>query len=384
MLRFIIFLLFGLLALLLETAYAQTDSWEVTLYDGEQILIVVAEGTAETISLPEAAKHLSVVADRYVALSPDRQYFAFSQATFETAGGFTSTLSIANLPTGDCCVTVDSPFTQAGTYIQVGPFSPDSAQLFVAATRWLEDQEIYESAFLIIDAASGAIIHQAEPQSLWNSADYNTTLLPEWTDAGMILYPACIPCEGSFTGTAWRWNPDTGVMETLDHYYINAGDRLALTGEYIYAAHNPAYIAPEGNVPSLTNVVEYRPDGTASIEPQVIYHELGQFIPRPVWVLDGAAYALHVPGSNVLTLVQRSGETITADLDNGQMMMAGTPDGWLMYDEADAAVHHYTLQADGAIIGTHVGDVLSVPQVLSRPALGASVTDAPLVPAVAE
>jgi hypothetical protein len=375
---------FGFLILLLlltvTSVGAQGAASEVLLYDGAKVLVVGGSGISETLTLPDEARNLEVVADRYVAISPNREYFAFADSTM-TSDGFTTTLNIANLDTGECCVTVDNPFTLEGTYIQVGPFSPDSSRLFVAATRWLPDSQTYESAFLIIDAATGALLQQTDPQALWGGED-NTSLLPQWTNQGITLYPSCIPCEGTFDGTAWRLNPDTGEADALDTYYTGTGDWLAATGEYIYAAENDDYAPPSGNFPVNNNVIEYRDNNG---DPQVIYHQPGQFVPRPMWGLDGAAYMLQAPMLDNAIIVDRRGMAEAIELPAGIMLLAGTSDGWLLWSQSDGSLYHVTRWTDGLIHAEVIGSTgqsAQPPQVLQRPALGVSVADDSMASAV--
>lgn len=380
-LAFLILLLLTQVGTMLASPLRQSDeAWEVILYDGSHVLVVTQNGVTQTINLPSAARSIEPVADRYIALSPDHRYLAFSIAAM-TNDGFISSLQIADLESGECCVTDDNLFLQEGTYVQVGPFSPDSARLFVAATRWLPQSESYESAFLIVDAASGVVLQQADPQTLWG-ADDNTTLLPEWTNEGITLYPVCIPCEGTSEGTALRWNPDTGDASPLDTYYTNMGDRLVVTGEYIYAAENSDYAAPSGNFPVNNNVIEYRDGGGA---PQMIYHQPGQFVPRPLWGLDGAAYLLQAPMMDSAMIANRRGTTESIELPAGIVPLAGTPDGWLLWSQSDASLYHVTRWTDGLMHAEIIGSTSQSaqwPQVLERPALGASVADTAMQSAV--
>lgn len=375
---------FGFLILLLllpvTIVGAQPGGWEVLLYDGAQVLVVTRSGVNETVNLPSEARNLEPVVDRYVAISPDRQYFAFADSTM-TSDGFTTTLNIANLNISECCVTTDSPFTLEGTYVQVGPFSPDSTRMFAAAVRWLPESQTYENTFLVIDSARGAVLQQADPQTLWGGDD-NTSLLPEWTDEGITLYPACIPCDGVFEGSAWRWNPDTGEAFPLDTFYTGTGDRLAATGEYIYAAENRNFAPPAGNYPVNNNVIEYRVNSSA---PQVIYHQPGQFVPRPLWGLDGAAYLLQAPMMDSAVMVDRRGMAEPVELPVGILPLAGTPDGWLLWSQSDGSLYHYARWTDGLMHAEQIGKTAQSsqsPQVLERPALGASVAGAAMASAV--
>ena len=379
--RYGFFLLLLLLAV--TSVGAQSAHWEVLLYDGAEVLVVTAEGVSQTIKLPAEARSLEPVADRYIAISPDRQYLAFSK-TAMTNDGFTSSLYIANLDTGECCVSNDSRLTQNISYVQVGPFNSTSNRLFVAVTRWLPEDEIYESAFLIVNPATGEILQQAEPGSLWDTHD-NTTLLPEWTNTGLILYPTCIPCEGIFDGTAWLWDPDAGTAEELDIFYTGMGDRLPATGEYIYAVEDDDYALPAQPYPVNYNVVAYRADGTAKDAPKVIYHQPGQFVPRPMWGLDGAAYLLQAPVLDSAVIIDRRGMIESIELPAGIVPLAGTPDGWLLWSQSDGSLYHVTRWTDGLIHAEVIGSTAQSaqwPQVLERPALGASLAGVAMQSAV--
>ena len=373
---------------------AQTGEWEVVLYDNTRLLVVGPEGGAESIELPEEAQNLEVVARNFIALSPDGQYLAFAKTDTTPDGSFTTNLKLANLASGECCIEPASLFVQDYTYLLVGPFSPDSTRLFVSAVRWLPEDERYENYVLGLDIATGEVAYDStngvsylsDPGSLWRDQENNTTLLPEWTINRLILFPACIPCEGVFEGRAWRWNLETGEAKEFDRFYSSLGDRLALTGEYIYAAENPDYPPTSGDFPIRTNVITYLSKGGASQE-QVVVYQLGEgeaFVPKPNWVLDGMAYLLHVPSQTTATLVNRDGVAETLTFDDRRNFVAGTPDGWLMVSAEDGKhdLFHYTRTADGEIEATMIGTAnVGFPQLLQQPVLGTAISDT-LTPAL--
>lgn len=343
-------LLFVLMLSSIAQAQDERASWEVTVYIPNEAAIVTlsAEGEINKIAVPEQANEILKVADRPdVQLSAGHRWLAFNQ------GENTGIIHLADLQAGTCCeefgAETELPDGTKPGFFQLVGFSPDATKLALGTVQRPEGEFCEHCS----PSASGYLVELAtmrvRPAAQFIFG-YESHL--GWVEEGVVAaqHQRCAPGQMCVDPTYMSWktvrNIETGetVSSTpivLQGYTNPIGDTLLLTGEYI-SYH--FYREEEWNpyVYYFPVVVYYAPEmdswGWLS-KPTFIYHF--EFPETPSesdfmfmrWVLDGNAvlFRLHTDW-NRATLLTRNGNERTFDIPYYHEFLAGTPDGWLMYE----------------------------------------------------
>lgn len=384
------------------------SDWEVTVYIPNEAAIVTLSAGGETGRIAVSEQTNELLNDAYLPsmkLSPDHRWLAFD--TLSPDGYQTGTISVADLQSKSCCqefgVETELPDgTKPGIFKLVG-FSPDSTELALVAEQY--PQECGEGCF---PTTSGIVVELATMMvSPVAQFVFGNESPLGWVEDGIAVaqHQPCLPGQMCMdpTSISWKVVRDITTGETLSSVPIVRslwgavlGDTLALTGEYIsyhfyteeewnpYVLYSPVivYFAPEMDSWSWSS------------KPTFIYHfkfpetpSEGDFMFMR-WVLDGNAvlFRLHTEFRKA-TLLTRDGDKRTFDIPYYHEFLAGTPDGWLMY-EADTgndpapeimSFFHYRYDGDELTV-SEVGSYKNnpkygdIPALLDATPLGASVT----------
>jgi hypothetical protein len=148
------------------------------------------------------------------------------------------------------------------------------------------------------------------------------------------------PLQGSYR----LLDPTTGAITDTDRAFIKGANNLDLTGEMVEQAFDPNYRWQsylESTNPDDRNVLQYRPTGSWSDEPVVIYHDPAYSWGEVHWVMDGNAVLFHDPTGAPSHVIHRDGRISEVDIPDGAYFVSGTPDGWLMQTDNVTFVHFY-------------------------------------------
>lgn len=366
----------GLLVMVIVPTMAQdTAEWDVLLYDDAQILVVTADGMSDSIALPEAAQNIQRGNSPYnMALSPNRQYFAFvTEVSSSTA--IDATLHIADLDNQTCCIEVESPLAQPEV-INLGVFSPDGTQVMVTFLNAYYRES--ESVIAILDIATGEIVTTLDPWAALNAP----AVFPLWWDEnGISFIPTCYPCGAGPIGAYQVWNPVTGDIIPNAGEIAGFGDTLPVTGEIVRAAQDTDYpTATDVDVMvGPFNVIEYV-SGEGADATIGYYNPQNLNLMSPRWVIDGHAYLIDDQFAQSGTLVYRDGTTEALTYDDTQLFIVGTPDGWLAQRYATGELLYYQLRG-GELVTHNLGQHDQTITVLAAPELGHSIEN-PLTPII--
>lgn len=352
----------------IRLAQAQED-WHVTVFDGEQILILNADGIDEIISVPQDMLDVIYpVSYDPMILSPDKRYFA-SVTTVDKGVFLDVTIRIADLHAGTCCVILESPIGDGFMDIHLGVF--DEGSRFFTATIGYVLPDTTNDAMIIVDAQTGKVTHQVDPKILFDGARFVEFL--DWNDEGIYLLPRIEQTlyYGDFIDTnAVTWNPENDeiVINNL-HFDGFYGDWLPTTGEYL----RPKTVL---NGTESDRVIEVIINGDESEALSILEGVGDDFLPNPHWVLDGQAYLIRGEGS-ASRLIFRGGTIIEVPFEAFTRFVAGTPDGWLMQQTRppdERTLYHFTY-VDGDIVMTPVMTFDEILQTLQRPELGNAINN---------
>ncbi|HLU11093.1 MAG TPA: SH3 domain-containing protein [Oceanobacillus sp.] len=370
-----------------------------TVLGGEVLFVSLADGSVRVQPLSgRLFAGGSTVTE--AAISPDHRYLAI---TSQVVGTDTQPpVAIYDLSTDSCCVYVQPPTQIPVTIYELGAFSPDGTQLALA---WLtnDDQGTFPftGGMIIVDAATGAIVKSVSDQEIGAALGEEFpppwAVLGDWREDGIRFHPNCYACEGVIEGEWAIWNPVTSsfVPASGEYFSFAFGAVLERTGETLLATQNLQF--PASAEPSMLptpNVISYVASGRPpryyepSTAPAIFFNEA--YIDMGVhaeWVLDGQAALVFAPGTRDLTLLFRDGTQQPVFVSSSFNFLTGTPNGWLMLEDAANGQVLTLYTVEGAeVLATPVGDPLSSSsaiRVLDAPELGTSLTTVTPFPEIA-
>ena len=292
-----------------------------------------------------------------VAVSPDLRYAAIA---FNASASGAPPVSIIDLSSNSCCVTVTPPLPNVQGYSLAG-FNAQSTQLALSYVA-LPDPNAYapDGGLLVADAASGNILNSlslAQMKASAGAPDYTAfAQTGAWTAQGIRFAPSCWACEGVMESPWYTWDPATNLVGTVNNaYYTVFGDVLAGTGELLYSVNNTSY--PSGPADGMfppVNVVEYFQGGipmassggqqtNAPAAPVVYLDQINLNFPAARWVANGAAFLVRGGDDSPAGLVVFRNQTrLNVTFGPTDRFLVGTPNGWLTQD-ASGAVKHYVV-----------------------------------------
>jgi len=349
--------------------FAQDDEWQTLIFANDQILLVTADGLADSITLPADAQEFHSGNTAFpVALSPDQNIFIFVTED-DDGNGFTSIINVANLEDNTCCTIIPTPDDREWEVSNLGVFSSNSRYLainFISA--YIAESD---SLLAILDVETGKYVSMVNPQDLFNT---NAVFFIGWNDDGIEVVPTCFPCGASADGHTMLWNPETNKISENYGFNASAMGSLLSTGEIIQGAQDENF--PMGNADAMFspfNVVQYFTEDNLD-DVEIIYFNPNNLNLIDIeWVIDGHAYLIQDQLAQGATLVWRNGDAQVIEFDDKQFFFAGTPDGWLMTDPSMTKIFQYQW-VDGDLTLTDLG-TYSLLKMLQTPVLGESITD---------
>lgn len=369
-----------LMSFVAQAQDVDTSLWEVALYHeygdagitAGSINLVSAQGLTATIPVPpEFYEGPGVVQD--IVLSPDYRYLAAVKGEYSAEAPF-SYVIIADLLQQQCCTYPDDPAVQQALNIvgySLGDFNPEGTAFVLSFVDERSTSDTYEVVgdILVIDAATG----KANAQVLTSVFDNApSAFFGEWKTDGIRVIPSCHGCEPPFEGYYWLWNPSTGEFFETGEYWSIFGEVLPFTGEFAQAKANESLpISPIEQAYFLpANAVEYFPEGFPIDPPPTVFFNANMLnLQNPYWVMDGSALLIGDWDSDQWMLVHRDGTQQAVAVPASAQFLAGTPDGWLMFDEQNAIYHFQSAQTPAAPLAQLPPGAV---RVLRKPLLGAS------------
>jgi hypothetical protein len=359
----------------LTTQAQDSPAWEVTFFNGGSatLMTLTPNGISSEIVIPEVLNFQGSV---YGAkLSPDRTKLAFTGSRTLEDGTYRTSVYVADLAAGTCCLELVDPLNSAMDGATMGPFSPDSSQIAVAlfSSKTLMGEADVTALISTFDVNTGIVTANKSVNDLY--PDYVTQMqvpvdsatFGEWRADGVRVAATCLNCYiGVIEGLYQVWEPVANTLsDPIEPFHaIFPRRELPGTGESIQAIFDEAYPAsgafyPEGVPP---NVIRYFSDATQA-EGQVLYQH-----PTPLplnlaqWVLNGQAvlvtyynFALQegfeVPLPTTLAgaeLIFRDGTILPVPMTDQDFFLTGTPDGWLTRNYETNDVTHYQV-LDGVV-----------------------------------
>jgi hypothetical protein len=341
---------------------AQTAAWEVVIYDhsSAQFSLVSADGVLALATLPPAER---AYAEEHLpfepaAISPDRSYIALKY-------GYVEEIRLVDVRRDVCCQSISVPL-ESPEFVDVA-FSPDSTQLAVSLVS-VTEQVNFSGWIVILDLATNTVVQQI------STAPFDPQIAAiqlEWLDTGINFVTSCWGCDAGEPGTRTFWSPEDGSQMHQGVVVNPFSRRLPITGESLLAEDHPNFpggIVPEGLYIPPKNVITYYNGDTTNV---VYFNPDDLDLPPAEWVLDGRAFLIAPFAGDEVVLVYRDGRQETIPITPGSRFLAGTPDGWLMADEA-SGVSYYRENADGEIEVTPLEGFSDSVQAVDASPLGAT------------
>lgn len=368
--RWLAFVLITSLILLILPAPTQAQqraaAWHVTILD--TATGSVSQITPNGVQLVASFPTIPTLGDNIwrVRLSPDERFLVFEANT--SADG-SSRVYVADLQNNTCCTLLEDPLNAGLDIDWLGPISPDSTQVAIAASSMQFPPANFTPLIQVFDLATGAMVNSMAVSDLESEFDAPIAAFGAWKQDGIRLTPSCIACEGVWQGNYQIWNPQANTLSAPVEPFDVFRTVLPATGEQIFAGLDPAFPA-SGQFAAYVapgNVVSYYSDAYAA--PQTVYFNMDNlYIERAAWVMDGSGIlAMHAgpfvmgpdgfpinEGAGPAYLILRDGTQIPASQTTTGNFFTGTPDGWLTRDNTTGALayHQYT---NGAVQVTPLG-----------------------------
>lgn len=373
-----------------------TERVDATGRHGE-VLFVGDDGALAAVPVPASfypAGYPDAVTLGELALSPDGTKLAGT--FYPQAGGNVLPLVIADLTLGACCVTAAVPLPVTYAYDLAG-FSPDGSQIALAYVGEAGGAFPFIGGMMILDARTGAAAQTMPMNEAMSAAGLPGSaiwaLMGEWSEDGIQWSPNCYACEGAYEGeySLWAAHKSSFITRSGVGFSIFA-DRLAGTGETLYAGQSPDYpISPEPGMLPIPNVIQYLPGGAlpsaASLAgaPVVFFDSASLDLGAGArWVANGSAFVVTPANAAQWALIARSSGHQPIPAGPNHRLLTGTVDGWLAVAPDGGRVNliRYVVSgvgAFGAVIDQTAprSDYHTAYIVLRRPPLGLGITPTP-------
>ncbi|MEQ8674941.1 MAG: SH3 domain-containing protein [Aggregatilineales bacterium] len=351
-----LFIALLLLSLGVLNLMAQDDleslSWELIYYDAAQhtLVTVTAEGIQETVSLD----FINVTTIYQASISNDGRYLAGTS-------GYRGTGFVADVQ------EQTTSRIGSGVYI-AGPFSPDSQQVVFAHISGDTFPEEPQGEIFIYDLESQSRIRELMLE------DEFPVAFGSWEGSEIeIGNIGCYNCDQPHQGSFDVWDIDERSYEQSTRRFgrgvLSAtGEKVnwdysAIDSERRYWLQFAYYSSETGNDGIIIRMPVYQgmPFPRDSI-----------FLPSPKWVLNGEALLdnqlLFDPPEWRLFFPDGTWRSISAP--ETARFLAGTTDGWLLYDTQDDNLLHYSEANDFEAV-TLISSIENYPLVVQiTPPLG--------------
>lgn len=329
-----------------------SDIWLLGLFEGR---------AGRLVGLDSDGVVLDTVIEPYLSIDDERAIFGESFApTFERMvymdkgfGGGNASLTVVDMDRQET-MTLADPFPDRVTDFALGPFSPDGTQVVAAGFIDMKDRldDGSEEAFLAIwDVSDEGWELVTQIPALAISPDdtfAGSVRFAFWDERGILLAETCLPCDTQQNLFDWYfWQPDLGKPTRADVPPSRPTDRDVLaTGEAITMTFDDRHAFSTEGGPTMRrvgNVIAYFAEsGLPYEEAQVIYQTEGLPLHNAIWVMDGAAILVQMSEGANAAVVYRDGSRDWVTLDSTDfLLLAGTPDGWLIYGYDTRTVYRY-------------------------------------------
>lgn len=332
----------------------QESSWQVYVYDaGKHSLIELTENGHKVYALPEAIfeNYPDDSATDFI-LSSDNQSFVIVFRPHKE--GFENAAFIIDLGNPEDFRKVEEPsLIESEFFVNYdgGTFSPDDLEIvlpYVSHDLNIRSGCCNSGGIALIDVSTGKITRNIHSERFFDPPlpFGSTAWIGEWTQQGIEFYPRCSGCTPPYEFVYEFWDRETDTIFTTDKFEsMLLGDRLAVTGEFLYSSNHPEF--PVGNTTGLIrpfNVVTLFQAGEIRDEDvgQYIYYDLNNLdFERARWVVGGEAFL--VKNQDYGILVFRDGSQVPFNFFTGtQQFLAMTSNGWLMIDKESGEILHHT------------------------------------------
>ncbi|MCU0465225.1 MAG: hypothetical protein MUF38_11730 [Anaerolineae bacterium] len=352
--KLVLLLNFALLLTLSPAAASETADWRMVLYNSidHSLFALTPNGITETWALPH---------NGLIALSPSEEFAILGDEFYSYFGDrSTSTLSLFDLKTGECCETlitadtfVDEEEFGEGEFVLYGAGFNDSGTLLAFdVSFWPASAD--DNPYVM--STNRVAVMDFQTRELIAVAGRGDNFFAMWIGDEVVTQPILQLGPGQSAPsyaekTMQGWNPindewrDLGLTVAFAVPYSNPrvydlGEFL-VTGEYI----STSFI--ENNIRTVFPTALYN-DGSSSfpawIDDYPSNRPHGRSEETARWISDGRYMFNRTDdqnissyGSNIVQIVSRDGTIDEIEIPTPERFLAGTPNGWLAGRQVDGA-----------------------------------------------
>ena len=347
--RMIMLAVMALLALSLALpASAQPSNWSLYLLNSgtQQLLRLYLNGSQQSYDLGLAPG--SSIGQHMIDFTADGNRAAYC-AIVNTPDGAQAFLTIKDLTN-----PAAQPFNVAygvaqGCYVN---FSDDASQIALGLVHYYAsdpnaDPSIPAWQLLVLDAGSGALLHEMDASKSGSIFDPTRTIMPEvryFANNQIVFAGLTWGADGSPTSPAYFWQLGNDTIQAIDRWWHNGLDSLAHTGELVWTeldANTPA-AQPGGPMPQANTVKLADKSG----QERVIYAIPDWVLMETKFIDNGRQLAISelqafdpnsTPGNQATRWIalDRSGNASELATTLGFSQVAAAPDGYVILTASD-------------------------------------------------
>jgi hypothetical protein len=333
-----------------QTKAQEEHPWEIVfLAPSDDALYVINEqGLVETIQ-SEALSHISEEEIYSLALSPNREYLAYSAENVF--------IDIVNLKT-NAWMSIPPPFINEDAELVdlwMGDFNPENTHF--AFGFWMSDPNVKYGVVGGV-ATRNLLTNRTEHYLLATDDEPWYPLSVGWNTNGVQMILSTNYYEPPVGGYVYQWIPGETNYEITDRFWSGETATLPLTNEVVASFLVDSYPSTgESGYAGIPhgNVLRYFSDGGQirdqdELTPEVIYFDANDLsTDTPIWVMDGAGI-LHHDREDAYHLILRDGTQVALEIANRHRVW-GTTTGWLVR-HTDGFTHYR--YENGEIAGTTI------------------------------